>query len=441
MAVRWKLKRRLPFLIFVGACLVLLSGALLVAGELWQKLSPGSDKTAPESAEAARESLNSFTVLLLGVDARPGEEVARTDTIIVAHVEAAEKRLSLLSIPRDTRVYIPGYGMDKINAANVYGGPDLVRKVVSDLVGMPVKYYALTNWEGFRDIVDTLGGVTLEVDKRMYYYDPVDGPEYAIDLHPGLQRLDGKKALQYVRYRNDPLGDITRTERQLKFLKALATEVMQADTLLKLPRLIPQINRSLNTNLGLRQMVTLAQVAKNFDQMEILTQTLPGHFLQLEGVSYWAVDSQQARKVAYNLFKDGQVVKVVDGPTEEVPPPKAVAMNPVEKPGEEKEKKTPAGESGEEVRPSVPGAGGGTSRTGGTGEAGAKPTQGGTQKDSQSRPGTSTGKKTGDGNLGVIPGVKENPQKTGENTREEPARETNDQNIPGKTFSVEIKLQ
>ncbi|MCL6557359.1 MAG: LCP family protein [Firmicutes bacterium] len=437
MAVRRKLKRRLPFLLFVGACLVLLSGALLVAGELWQKLSPGSEKAAPESAEAAGGSLNSFTILLLGVDARPGEEVARTDTIIVAHVEAAEKRLSLLSIPRDTRVYIPGYGMDKINAANVYGGPELVRKVVSDLVGMPVKYYALTNLEGFREIVDTLGGVTLEVDKRMYYYDPVDGPEYAIDLQPGVQRLDGKKALQYVRYRNDPLGDITRTERQLKFLKALAAEVMQADTLLKLPRLVPQISRSLDTNLGLRQMVTLAQVAKNFNQMEILTQTLPGHFLQLEGASYWAVDSQQARKVAYSLFKDGLVVKVVDGPTEEVPPPKALAMNPADKTEEKKEEKTSAKENveGTGARPSVPGAGGGT------GEADTKPAQSGTQKDSQNRPGTGTGKKTGDGNLGVIPGVKENPQRAGGNTKEEPVQETTDQKTSGKTFSVEIRLQ
>ncbi|MEW5898139.1 MAG: LCP family protein, partial [Bacillota bacterium] len=175
------MKRKLPFILFIAGCLLLFAGALLVAGELWLKLS-GRPVGLEGNVGEAREPLNSMTVLLLGVDARPGEKVARADTIIVAHVEPDANRLSLLSIPRDTRVNIPRHGMDKINAANVYGGPKLVSQVVSDLIGMPVQYYALTNWEGFKDIVDTLGGVTIEVEKRMNYYDPVDGPEYAIDL-------------------------------------------------------------------------------------------------------------------------------------------------------------------------------------------------------------------------------------------------------------------
>ncbi|MGQ9824708.1 MAG: LCP family protein [Desulfotomaculales bacterium] len=439
MTARWKLKRRLPFFLFLGACLLLVAGSLLVAGELWQKFGKGADN--PLSVQAkAKESLNSLTVLLLGVDARPGEETARTDTIIVAHVEPADNRLSLLSIPRDTRVKIPGHGMDKINAANLYGGPEMVTRVVSDLIGMPVNYYALTNWAGFKDIVDTLGGVTIDVDKRMYYYDPTDGPEYAIDLQPGLQRLDGKKALQYVRYRNDPLGDITRTERQLKFLKALASEVMQADTLLKLPRLVPQINRSLETNLGLRQMVTLAQVAKNFDQMAVVTQTLPGRFLQLEGISYWAVDSREARKVAYNLFKDGRVVeKVVEGPTEEVSSPQAVAMNPADKANVREEKKAAS-----EANGGTPVSGPSGSKEGSGGSGGSP--QGSPPKnpqDSRSNSGTKTGgQKTGGGNLVVIPEIKEKPPKTGEGSEGTATPgQTEKENSSGKTFSVEIKLQ
>jgi len=156
----------------------------------------------------AGQPVDSITVLLLGTDSRPGETVGRTDTIIVARVDTAENRLSLLSIPRDTRVNIPKHGMDKINSANVYGGPTLTARVVSDLIGMPVQYYALTNWESFKEMVDTLGGITIDVEKRMYYYDRADGPEYIIDLQPGVQRLDGRKALQYVRWRNDALGDI-----------------------------------------------------------------------------------------------------------------------------------------------------------------------------------------------------------------------------------------
>lgn len=312
MQSKRKLKRKLPSTLFFVACLLLLSGILLVAGELWLKLSGNPTELKGIPSEAG-EPVKSMTMLLLGVDARPGETVARTDTIIVAHIEPAAKRLCLLSIPRDTMVNIPRRGLDKINAANVYGGPELTARVVSDLIGLPVKYYALTNWEGFKNIVDTLGGVTIEVEDYMSYYDPVDGPEYAIDLEPGVQQLDGRKALQYVRCRNDALGDIARTERQLNFLKALASKAMQADTLLRLPKLMPQINKALQTNIGLKQMITLAQVAKKYNQMEIITQTLPGNFLNQDGLSYWAVDAQQAKKVAWSLFKDGQVTEMITG--------------------------------------------------------------------------------------------------------------------------------
>ncbi|RYD07038.1 hypothetical protein N752_00215 [Desulforamulus aquiferis] len=98
-------------------------------------------------------------------------------------------------------------------------------KTVSDLVGVDIDNYVVTNVRGFRDIVDVIGGVTLDVEKRMYYYDPFDEPDLRkIDLQPGVQKLDGNKALQYVRFRSDALGDVTRTERQQKFLKALAKE-------------------------------------------------------------------------------------------------------------------------------------------------------------------------------------------------------------------------
>ncbi|MGB9826817.1 MAG: LCP family protein, partial [Desulfofundulus sp.] len=263
----------------------------------------------------AGHSSGSFTVLLLGSDARPGEKVGRTDSIIVANVDSEKKRIAFLSIPRDTRVYIPGHGMDKINAAAVYGGPALTCETVSSLIGMPVQYYALARWEGFKNIVDVLGGVTIDVERDMYHYDSSDGSEYAINLHKGVQRLDGEKALQYVRFRGDPLGDIGRTQRQLKFLKALAAEVMQPSTLVKLPRLVPEISKSVETNMGFKQMLALAAAARYFDQAEIVTQTLPGRFLDLRGISYWYVDPVQAHQVALALFEEGRVTDVVQGPT------------------------------------------------------------------------------------------------------------------------------
>lgn len=314
MRPRRRLKRKLPFVLFILVVLLLATGSFLLANALWFKL-PGLPGNPEGNISEAGQPVDSITVLLLGTDSRPGETVGRTDTIVVAHVDVAENRLSLLSIPRDTRVNIPKHGTDKINSANVYGGPALTARVVSDLIGMPVQYYALTNWGGFKDMVDTLGGITIDVEKRMYYYDRSDGPEYIINLQPGVQRLDGRKALQYVRYRNDALGDISRTGRQLKFLTALAHEIMQPDTILKLPRLIPQVNNCLDTNLAPRQLVALARTAKNLDQLATVTQTLPGRFSEQDGISYWAVDLRQAHQVARVLFEDGQVTEVIQNNT------------------------------------------------------------------------------------------------------------------------------
>ncbi len=303
MKPKRRLKRKRKFFFSIFLVLVLLAGCFLAANAYLFQL-PG----IPTNLTDLNSSPKSMTVLLLGVDSRPGETIGRTDSIIVAHVDTTQKRLSLLSIPRDGKVDIPRHGTDKINSANIYGGPSLTADVVSDLIGMPVENYTLVNWEGFKDIVDILGGINIDVEKRMYYYDRADGPEYAIDLQPGMQRLDGKKALQYVRYRNDALGDISRTQRQLKFLTALAYETIKPETIIKLPKLAPKVNECMKTNLSAGQLIQLASMAKKLDQLTTATQTLPGSLSNQNGASYWAVDYDQARQVAKALFENGQVV-------------------------------------------------------------------------------------------------------------------------------------
>ncbi|WP_051275879.1 LCP family protein [Desulfovirgula thermocuniculi] len=302
------------------AAFLLLAGCALLALGLYLGLHglPGGE---PQGAGTRSARPPSFTVLLLGSDARPGEETGRTDTIIVASADGLQGRLAFLSIPRDTLVEIPGHGPDKINAAAVYGGPELTARVVSDLIGLPVRYYVLVRWEGFKNIVDLLGGVTLEVEKDMHYVDHSDGPEYAIDLKRGLQRLDGAQALAYVRFRGDALGDIGRTERQLKFLAALAREAMQPANLARLPGLLPELARQVETNLGPRQLPAMVQAARLFAGGEIVTQTLPGRFLEKNGVSYWEVDPRRARLVARSFFREGRVTEVFTGPAAVGPAP------------------------------------------------------------------------------------------------------------------------
>ncbi|MEL7568026.1 MAG: LCP family protein [Dehalobacterium sp.] len=246
-----------------------------------------------------------INILLLGTDEDIGTD-SRTDTIILASLDRENNKISLLSIPRDTRVNIPGFGENKINSANLLGGVDLVKESISNLIKVPIDFYVLTNFEGFKGIVDTLGGVEIDVEQNMKYrvYDGM------IDLKKGLQRLDGEKALQYVRFRHDKLGDISRTQRQQKFLTALAKEMMQAKNIVKLPVLIPKLNEAVKTDLSITQMVGLAQEFGNYDLSSITVQTLPGNFVNINGGSYWYVDEEKAHQMVLEVFagKSGEII-------------------------------------------------------------------------------------------------------------------------------------
>ncbi|MEG3072236.1 MAG: LCP family protein [Candidatus Syntrophopropionicum ammoniitolerans] len=227
-----RLKRKASFVISI-----LLIVAVFAAGYCGfnKILNPQIDELGGGGIALPKVGGKRTNVLLLGIDARDGESMARTDSIIMASIDPKSKQIALLSIPRDTRVKIPGHGMDKINSASVYGGPELTAKVAADLLGIPLKHYVMTDFRGFEGIVDILGGVTIDVEQDMYH---LDDPGYCINLSKGLQRLDGDKAVQYVRYRGYAAADIERTRQQQKFLMALAKEVLQPATIPKLPKLV-----------------------------------------------------------------------------------------------------------------------------------------------------------------------------------------------------------
>lgn len=273
-------------------------------------VQPPGQVSGDEEKPALSGRLN---ILLLGVDTRESEPVARADTLILASVDPDKKRAVVVSIPRDTRVMIPGVGWEKINATSVYGGYELTTKVVSKLLNVPVDYYAACNYQGFIDIIDTLGGVTVNVEKNMYHYDPEEDGIWTINLKKGRQRLDGRQALMYVRYRGYDLGDITRTQHQQNFLRALVDEVMQPATIAKLPKLVPKVFKCIDTNLGLNDMVKLARAAQSFSEYDIVSQTLPGYFLEVDGISFWEVDAAKARTMVARLYNGETIADVVEG--------------------------------------------------------------------------------------------------------------------------------
>lgn len=245
-------------------------------------------------------------ILLLGVDARPGETKSRADTMILASIDPQLNSVALVSIPRDTRIDIEGSSVDKINGANVVGGPDLAAEKVSELLGENVDYYVEMDFKGFAAIVDAIGGVNINVDQRMYK------PSEGIDLKKGQQLLDGEQALGFVRYRDYVMGDIERTQHQQAFLKALGKEILKPKNLVKLPSLVRAANRNIETNLKLTDMLKMASWAPGFNSSSITAQTLPGYFLDKRDAygnliqSYWIADQEKT---------DGLLEKLLAGKT------------------------------------------------------------------------------------------------------------------------------
>ena len=247
--------------------------------------------------ESIHTPSHKFTVMLLGVDERPKDgDPGRSDTLLVMMVDASSRGISVVSVPRDTRVRISGLGWDKINHAFAHGGVALTQQTVENFLGIPIDYYAKVDLESFGRAVDAMGGVRVEVEQRMYYEDAWD--HFVIDLQPGLQRLDGKKALQYVRYRDED-GDIGRVRRQQNFIQAVLAEMKTFAVIMRLPGIIMEVFAALDTNMPMPVMLGLARQLKSGLGTGLRVHTVEGLPYYINDISYWVPDVMKtSRKVA-----------------------------------------------------------------------------------------------------------------------------------------------
>lgn len=267
-----------------------------------------NEKESGENSSLPSKSIDQaiserFTVLLVGMDNRPEEKfTSNTDSLIVASLDQKNMKMLFLSIPRDTQVMLAGQ-KEKINAlARLGQGIPSTQQYIADLIGHPINGYIVTNFQGFKDIIDSLGGITINVEKNMYY-DTGDSQDRYINLKKGVQRLNGSQALQYARFRNDELADISRTQRQQEVMKAIVAEATAPRNLPKIPFLIPKVYQSMKTDLNVSQLWALAMALKNSDKYEVVNQTLPGRFSVEEGVSYWKVNSKESKQILSRLFQ------------------------------------------------------------------------------------------------------------------------------------------
>lgn len=217
------------------------------------------------------------------------------DTLLLVRFDPAQKRVVALSIPRDTYTVIPGRGYRKINEANVLGGPELAKKVVSRLVGVPVDAYVSISTEALRQAVDALGGVTVCVERPLHYRDTA--AQLEINLEPGCQLLDGKNAEAYLRFRKDALGDIGRIQRQQAFFQALREQALSPAGVVRLPQVVAAVEANLRTDLSRAQIGQLVGFA--MQRPDLVSLLLPGGF-----GGGWEVDPAGLEALVNRYFKD-----------------------------------------------------------------------------------------------------------------------------------------
>ncbi|HHU51127.1 MAG TPA: LCP family protein [Firmicutes bacterium] len=254
------------------------------------------------SSDIMKQPMN---ILVMGVDAEKisdsgVRERPRTDTMLFIAVRPQQRKVGVFSIPRDSLVEIPGYGIDRINMAYVYGGYELTKQAVEEVMGVSIQRYVLINFEGFKELVDLVGGVEIEVDKRMLYTDHSAGLE--IDLQPGTQTLNGEEALGYVRFRRDPLGDITRVGRQQVFLLTLAEKIMAQSRALifKLPSFYRIGREHLQTDLSFMDIIALYRLSRRLNlQTDLITSTLPGEF----SGPFWSLSTEKIGRMLQEFMR------------------------------------------------------------------------------------------------------------------------------------------
>jgi LCP family protein required for cell wall assembly len=258
---------------------------------------PGSPEVRLSALFAALpdwDGTEPFNILLLGIDQRDderevGTDPGRTDTMMLLRIDPRAKSAGLISFPRDLWVDIPTVGPGRINSAFTYGevrqraggGPALAKRTVEQNFGLRVDYYALVNFHGLEQIVDTVGGIVVDVERPLKDNEyPTD--DYGIErvyIPPGLQFMDGRMALKYARSRHSD-NDFGRMRRQQRVLFALRQRALQTSVLLRAPTLAAQARDLLTTDLDVGQLVRLAKLAQQVDPSRIRTMVIDGSMVR-----------------------------------------------------------------------------------------------------------------------------------------------------------------
>ncbi len=247
-----------------------------------------------------------FTLMVVGTDVdyvapntRAEVSIGRADVVMVLLMPRGSQTATIISIPRDTLVTNGGGREVRFNS--LYKGlpPDALMEGVSKVTGLGVDRWIKVDFDAFVGFVDALGGVTVTVDKRMYYED--DAAKYIIDLQPGKQSLNGKQALGFVRYRQDALGDIARVARQQQLFKSIAKAAINPAHIFKVGEFLDIVDKYVVNDMNLYEYAAIGMRALKVGPGNFDTLTLPGHF----SGPYWEADEAEIDKLIESIKGGG----------------------------------------------------------------------------------------------------------------------------------------
>jgi LCP family protein required for cell wall assembly len=248
---------------------------------------------------------------VLGTDEAPYRDPPfRSDAMMIVRTDPDNHRIALLSIPRDLRVEIPGHGLNKVNAAYAFGGPTLAIRTVQALTGIPLNHVVVVDFSKFKDVINTLGGVTIDVPKPILSnkFECPFGTKARCDRWPGWrfrkgeQTMNGRQALIYARVRVNQLdpadNDITRGERQQAVVQALGDEITSVSTFLRLPFIGDELVAPLATDLSANQFLQLGWVKRRTPSSGLLRCRLGGTIADIDGQSFIIGSEENASVIA-----------------------------------------------------------------------------------------------------------------------------------------------
>ncbi len=283
---RGKRIRRTILLTLMGVLIAGVTACGLWFGKIVSKLNNGEIITSGllSSLTDSDVTRDPFYMLLLGTDGRPGDTAYRADSIILARVDPKAKQVTLISIPRDTKVEYKGSTM-KINATHAYDGAEGMVNAVNELCDVEIAHYAEISFDGMKTLVDAVGGIDINAT------DGVDDPEAGpVTIEPGQQHMDGETALTYCRARHQYAdGDYTRMRHQRQVIGALANAVLNNMDITRLPGVIESLSDMVVTDLGVQDIVSLANAMRGMDTDTMWSANLPswaGEDTYIDGQSY-----------------------------------------------------------------------------------------------------------------------------------------------------------